>query len=1710
MNKSFLFSKLLAVALLLLVGVGTKAATYYVKINGSTAWANVTGGTVKELAVGDVISSFTTINASATGADTYYFAPGKYNINGLLSLTTGQFYGGFSGSETSVSDLTTRVTSDMDGNGIVEPWEFTNVVTFTTTLANGNYSGTGTGSRMITISGGGSGTTGEMNGITIYDYNYKTSGGNGVILLGESGTPSFGTTASYSGKMIQCIVQKIKNGTSAAQTSGIVMLTNQYSVVDQCLVKDNNVTFGSGTIFMNKYGGTVSNSVIRNNVVSAYAAGVYLGGSPTATVEAFVKNCAIYNNTSGTNAGAIRGDGNSTSSKGIQVVNCTVVNNKTTLGTSAAIELVNSGLIANTISLSDFNSEIRATQTTSYVVNNIYGASIDKALYPSTGNNNTSGIADLTFTALNFKNPTNFQGAVGNVTEGTYNETNYNAIKAANFCITSNSSLAYTTSNAVLPVSFKATGGTGSDIAITATVPGTDINFDSRNTIGAYNYDGTAPTVTITSSATSPTSISPIPVTFTFSENVTGFTQDDISVGNGTISALTAVSAKVFTANVTPSASGAVTVDVNANKVKDGAGNDNTAATQLSVTYQPVTTAPVGVSTTEISAITVSTATSGVTIASNGNSEIKASGVIWSTSASPTIELSTKTTDGSGSISGLNSGTLYHVRAYATNDIGTTYGNELSFTTPFVISLSSSDISKITVSGAGNYAGGSIVTVSASPESGYRFTKWTENGSDVSFSRNYSFSVSADRNLVANYGVEQSVYYVRPTGSTKWANVPGITADQIITNTEFNADIDALGSTKTYYLAAGNYTTNGINITTGKVYGGFTGNESSIDLNVRSVSDKDGNGMIEPWEFANEAVISTNNSNYVFTNATGITSGNRLAIIQGTGGELNGVTLTDYNYQGGYAGPICLGVPAQPATALNNISGKEGILRFCTVKKIKSSIGIVMSTNKYSIVDRCLIESNVVTNGNWGGAVYLNSCGGKVSGCVIRNNAAPYSNTGRSAGIHATSLTGADMDAIVENCLIYNNYASGNGGAIRCEAQASKRGIEVINATIVNNQTTATSNAAAGSVELINGGVIVNSIVVGDPSSEIRPNTTNNYIINTLYGEYATGAATLYGLNNVPGKTVTDFGFTNPTTFTGVMIPDYTTPWDQEKYDAIRHANFTISSNSSAAVTNPGIQTYPVSYPIGGSGTTVIMSTYSVPATDITGLNRTGNLTPGAYQATYIVATDETLTISKPATLASLIVASGAKLTVNEGVGVNISCITLQSDATGTATMLNNGTLTGTVTAQQYLGTARNWYVSSPVTNTASPSNNITRYYEYVESGNNTDFSVTGSTDYWKGLITGTTMAVGKGYIAQAGSGTTVSFSGTPNNANVTTVFDLTRDDAKGKGFNLVGNPYPSYLDWSLVASSNPNLSKTFYFRSKNTNETSTYTFVSYNGLLNTSVSSNGTANTSITRFIPPMQAFWVRVNSGTSATKMNFSNEMRAHRDDSGNQLKAPKTDNRVRLRLQLINGSEADETLICTDENAANGFDVYDSPKMMNNSSVIPDLYTKADAERLVINGINAIADNMELPLGFGLNATTTLKLKATEISNFPEGMHIYLLDKQENKPTELTPETEYTFSSTATTANESRFSLLFKAPGATTGNVNAENNQVLVFVNAQSEIVINAAAGSRYSVYNTAGQQIAGGTTGSDFETVNRKLNNGVYVVKVGSISKRVVLK
>ena len=86
-------------------------------------------------------------------------------------------------------------------------------------------------------------------------------------------------------------------------------------------------------------------------------------------------------------------------------------------------------------------------------------------------------------------------------------------------------------------------------------------------------------------------------------------------------------------------------------------------------------------------------------------------------------------------------------------------------TTNYTITATASPSNAGTITGAGSYASGSTCTLRATPNSGYTFVNWLENGTSVSTNATYSFTVTGNRNLVAVFDVATTNYTITATAN---------------------------------------------------------------------------------------------------------------------------------------------------------------------------------------------------------------------------------------------------------------------------------------------------------------------------------------------------------------------------------------------------------------------------------------------------------------------------------------------------------------------------------------------------------------------------------------------------------------------------------------------------------------------------------------------------------------------------------------------------------------------------------------------------------------------------------------------------------------------------------------------------------------------------------------------------------------------------------
>ena len=158
--------------------------------------------------------------------------------------------------------------------------------------------------------------------------------------------------------------------------------------------------------------------------------------------------------------------------------------------------------------------------------------------------------------------------------------------------------------------------------------------------------------------------------------------------------------------------------------------------------------------------VAITTASVSGNVTDDGGNEVTERGVCWSMDHTPTVSddhlpkgegLGEYTCD----LTNLSANTKYYVRAYAKNSKGIAYGEEKYFTTKplqtYIIEVSANPNNGGTVAGGGTFDEGQSCTVKATDNTGYNFVNWTEDDEQLSTDREYTFEVTGDRNLVANF-----------------------------------------------------------------------------------------------------------------------------------------------------------------------------------------------------------------------------------------------------------------------------------------------------------------------------------------------------------------------------------------------------------------------------------------------------------------------------------------------------------------------------------------------------------------------------------------------------------------------------------------------------------------------------------------------------------------------------------------------------------------------------------------------------------------------------------------------------------------------------------------------------------------------------------------------------------------------------------------------
>ncbi len=497
--------------------------------------------------------------------------------------------------------------------------------------------------------------------------------------------------------------------------------------------------------------------------------------------------------------------------------------------------------------------------------------------------------------------------------------------------------------------------------------------------------------------------------------------------------------------------------------------------------------------------------------------------------------------------------------------------------------------------------------------------------------------------------------------------------------------------------------------------------------------------------------------------------------------------------------------------------------------------------------------------------------------------------------------------------------------------------------------------------------------------------------------------------------------------------------------------------------------------------------------------------------------------------------------TVNLTGSITLNSSTDIFDADGTS---NNGTLTllssadnpavdasiaaipsgatfqGSVTVQRYMsgeGYRMYRYISSPVTNATvagwqddfsitgpftgysktDPSNNSSIVCGYRLGTGASMFIYNEATQAYTGYPTTTSSAAlvpGVGYSAlvrNCSSPTIIDVRGPVNQGDITPTLTYTTSGSNAAmyGYNLIGNPYPSALDWESASWTMSNISSVMAITDNSTGSLVYHYFDNTDG--------------SADDFIAVGQAFWVRATAASPS--LTFTEDVKAAPGSSYSFYRkaTPVLD---RLTITVTNGSITDKAFVKVNPSAKSSLDNFDGPKMDN---TLFDLSTlSSDNIPMAINAVEEITCGSTVKVNIKDFTAGSYKLNFQSAGLLHE-YEMVLTDKYTGSVTNVTTSPDYTFVVDSNTGSKAadRFELAFKEK-AMSLDLSVDTNITLCATESGKVKLYNPQTNISYFATlrgETVGDTLAGGTSFVEFTIPAESLTEGantVYIKAIGN--------
>ena len=484
-------------------------------------------------------------------------------------------------------------------------------------------------------------------------------------------------------------------------------------------------------------------------------------------------------------------------------------------------------------------------------------------------------------------------------------------------------------------------------------------------------------------------------------------------------------------------------------------------------------------------------------------------------------------------------------------------------------------------------------------------------------------------------------------------------------------------------------------------------------------------------------------------------------------------------------------------------------------------------------------------------------------------------------------------------------------------------------------------------------------------------------------------------------------------------------------------------------------------------------------------------------------------------------------LTVNSGSTVNISVekaltvkgnlinnetFTVKSDASGTGSIIVEGSATGNVTVERFL-TKDVWHYISGQTNISGNFDGLTmgltpgagndQFYRWDES------LVNGTTGFWVDILNGNgsgTLMDDEGFVACRGYAATyvtddknLSLSGVPYVVNKTITITNT-SASTNPGANLVGNPFTS----TIAANSDAQTTNNFIDQNASVLHDNAQAVYMWNEGIDDYTTIN---NSSGATYIAPGQGFMVIAKNASGSLAFNV-----AQRKHGTATFYKNTASNNTNFDLTVVDSqNNKNLTTISFKPEMTLGLDPsYDARKLKGNPNIA--LYTRLVQDSGVDFAIQALPTNdiesITIPVGIDVINETTCEfsIKPDVMENYP----VYLQDTKENTVTNLK---ENSYSTTVNESGTGRFFLHFR--DISDINNNEITNHLNIFAaNNNIEIRNNKPIDATINIYNIAGQLITTSQLNNESSTsVNIPNYKGIAIVSITTsgqtLNKKVII-